>query len=852
MQPARRSLALLVAHGALWALAGPAAAQVDDARYRAAPAAGLELPTTPLAGDFDARAAIANPGGLQLLDGDSLVVAAVGSRRDDAVTGGDGVGGYAATVLGGGLVPRFALGAGLEYLSPARAALVPDPGTPWRLTLATSFAPRPGWGLGVAWHRLAGDGAAAGASTFDVGATTRFGNHLAVGVVARDLNAPTVGAVAIRRSLAGEVLVRPLGTDRLALALGARAAAPAGDRTVDLDGWLRAGATVATGLSVEAVAESRALTRVDLTGTGAERDVAERDVRLTVGLTVSFGQLAATVTGGARLSDAGLGQPGGAVIASWSERPRPSVLGAGPRLERIELTGALSARTVVATALRLRAIARDRDVRGVILALDGVGAGWASLEELRAEIARVRASGKKVFAYLVTATSRDYWLASAADKIYLDPAGGIRLIGFAGTTLYLRGLFTRVGVEPQFEKIAEWKSAPEQFTETGPSDAAATMRDELYDDLWATFVDGIATSRRLEPDAVRALVDGGPYTAGDLVDDRRLVDAVGPPERIVELIAEELGGLAPVGVAPRVKDDRWVRPAIAVIYADGDIVDGESRTIPGLGRKLVGGETVARAIAAARAAPEVVAIVLRIDSPGGSALASELMAREVFATRGVKPIVCSLGDVAASGGYFLAAGCDTILAARSTVTGSIGIFYGKFDLSGLLSKLGVTTDTFRRGARADMESLFRPFTEEERAVVRDRLGYFYGRFKDHVARGRDLTEAQVEAVARGRVWSGAQAKARGLVDQHGGVTDAVALAKARAGLDADDRVRIVELPRLSPGLLGLVGRFLGVEAAPSSGIWELPAVRAALDAVPPALLVAPGAQARLPFDLIWE
>lgn len=834
------------------ALVGPAAAQVDGARHRATPGAGLELPTTPLAGDVDARAAVANPGGLQFLDGDSLVGALTFSRRDDAVTGGDGVGGYAATVLGGRFLPRFTLAAGLEYTAPARAALAPDPGAPWRLTLAGSARLVRGWGVGVAWHRVAGDGLAAGASSVDLGVATRLGNHLAFGAVARDLNGPTVDGITVRRSLAAEALVRPLGTARLELALGGRAGEPAGVRDVDLDAWLRARAGVARGLTLDAVVESRALTRVELTGTGAERDVSERDLRVTLGVSVSLGQLGATVTGSARIADGGLGQPGGALIATWSETPRASVLPPGPRLERLELTGAQSERAIVAAALRLRAIARDRDVRGVILALDGIGAGWASIEELRREVARVRASGKKVFAYLVSATGRDYWLACAADKIYLDPAGGVRLVGLAGTTVYLRGLFDRLGVAPQFEKIAEYKSAPEQFTETAPTPAAERMRDELYDDLWTTVVDGIAASRGLDADTVRALVDGGPYTAGQFVDDHRLIDAVGTPDRIVELIAQELGELAPLGVAPRVADDRWQRPAIAVIYADGDIVDGESRSIPVVGRKMVGGETLARAIAAARAAPEVRAIVIRIDSPGGSALASELMAREVFATRGVKPIICSLGDVAASGGYFLAAGCDTIVASATTITGSIGIFYGKFDLSGMLAKFGVTTDTFRRGDHADMESLFRPFTDDERALLADRLRYFYGRFTEHVARGRGLTQAQVDAVGRGRVWSGAQAKAHGLVDELGGVADAIALAKARAGFGPDERVRVIELPRVAPGLLGVVGRFLGVQAEPPAGVWELPAVRAVLDAVPPSVLIAPGAQARLPYDVVWE
>ncbi len=823
-------------------------------RYVDEPTDGIELPATPLAGDQDARATVVNPGGLYFLDGQSVVLALSGSGEDDAASAGTGVGAFVATPLGGRFLPRFAVAAGLELGLPPRAVLAPDPGQPWRFTLATSFAPVPalGWGLGVAWHRGFGDALADGVSTFDVGIANRWGNHLAFGAVARDVNAPRLASAAVHRRYEAELGLRPFGNDRLELGLGGVAAEPAGGRDVDAGGWLRLSARISRGVFLEASGESRALTRIVTTGTGELRAEAARDLRLTAGISVSLGEIGVAAYGGARVGD-GVVAPGGTVIARWSERPVPSALGNGARLERLELSGGQGERAIVAAALRLRAIGRDPDVHGVLLAIDNVGAGWAALEELRREIGRVRGRGKKVFAYLVAATARDYWLASAADKVYLDPAGGVRLIGFAGTTIYLRGLFDNLGVVPQFEKIAEYKSAPEQYTERGPSEPAARMRDELYDGLWDTFVDGLAASRRLSRDEVMQLVDGGPYTAGQLADDHRLIDAVAEPGRAVELIAAELGGLAPVGTAPRVKDDRWQRPGVAVIYADGDIIDGASRTIPILGRKLVGGDTVAGLIAAARASPAVAAIVLRIDSPGGSALASELMAREVFATRGVKPIICSMGDLAASGGYFLAAGCDRIFAAESTITGSIGIFYGKFDLSGLLAKLGATTETFRRGHRADMESLFRPFTDEERAVVLDRLRYFYGRFTDTVARGRGLTAERVDELGRGHVYTGAQAKALGLVDEIGGITDAIELAKVRAGLAADARVRIIELPRSSPGLLGALTGLLGVRAEAAPALTDLPLVQQVLSAVPGSLLATPsGAQARLPFDVVWE
>jgi protease IV len=229
------------------------------------------------------------------------------------------------------------------------------------------------------------------------------------------------------------------------------------------------------------------------------------------------------------------------------------------------------------------------------------------------------------------------------------------------------------------------------------------------------------------------------------------------------------------------------------------------------------------------------------------------MAREVFKTRGVKPILCSLGDVAASGGYFLAAGCDVIFADRTTITGSIGIFYGKFDLSGLIAKLGITAETFRRGRRADMESMYRPYTDEERARVHDSIRYFYGRFTAAVAEGRRLTQAEVDAVGRGHVWSGLQAKEIRLVDRFGGIADALALAKERAGLDADEPVQLVALPRKQLGLLERLLAPLIPARAEAFRLRDLPGGAAIADAIPASVWAQPATpQARLPFTIRWE
>ncbi|MBP6629267.1 MAG: signal peptide peptidase SppA [Kofleriaceae bacterium] len=826
---------------ALVASGGVAGAQVDR-RYDEEPTVGLRLPLVPLAGELDARTTVANPGGLRMVEGGSLALQLDASDPDHVGGAGDGVGGF--------LVPWAGFGLGLEALTPPRTELVSDPGTPLRLTVAHAASIRPGVGLGLAWHHTFDDGPLGGLDTLDLGLAARFGNHLAGGLVARDLLAQEVAGTAAPRRFEAEATVRPLGTDRLDLALGARL----GHGGEDLDGWLRVRGRVVRGVFALAGVESRAV-RVVETSPAGQRSETGRDLSASLGLELSFGPTGVSALGHGRVDETDARHPvGGSLALRWSPSGPASVLGPRRRIERIELGGGVGTRELTSILLRLRQVARDPGARAVVVTFDGIAAGWASLQELHRELLRVRAAGKQVFAYLVTGTTRDYFVASAATKIFVDPAGGLRLLGMAGTVLYYKGAFDMIGVEPQFERIAEYKSAPESFTDTGPSEPARRMRDALYDGLWKELVAAIAAGRKLSPAEVEAALAAGPYTAGDLAKDTRLVDAVVTPDKVAELVAEALGELPPVAPPRPESLDRWQAPGIAVIYADGDIVDGKSRVIPVLGRKLVGGETIAQAIASARADRRVEAIVLRIDSPGGSAVASEMMAREVFKTRGVKPILCSMGDIAASGGYFLAAGCDLVFAEPMTITGSIGIFYGKFAVTGLASKLGVGISTYTRGARADMDSMYRPFTTEERAVVREKLEYLYGRFVGAVAEGRGLTKAEVDAVGRGHVWTGADAVGAKLVDRLGGLGETLDEAKRRIGLGPDDRVQLIALPRTQVSVLGrLVGRVLGAAAQaqePTVDLRELAPIRALLDAVPASVLADPdAAQARLPFAI---
>jgi protease-4 len=832
---------------ALVVVTATARAQGVDRRYVEEPTEGLALPMVPLAGEHDARSVAANPGGLALLRGTELALVLDIEDPDIATSAGPGVGAYAAMVVGVPLLPRFAVGLGAEWLRPSRAQLAPDPGEPFRFTFALATAIGKHAGLGFSWHTFRHGGALDGITSVDLGLSTRWGSHLAIGAALRDVATTPVNRTEVQRRYELEAVLRPLAHDALELAIGGRI----GETKADVDGWARLSARLTRGFTVHLGAETRELHA--LAGP-LEMEVEGRDVRAMLGLELSFGKTGVTTIATGLRDDAGDNHfLGGQLVLRSSGLGPPSVLGPSDHLERVELNGTIGLRELTSLVARLRAIARDSTAKGLVVTFDGASGGWATLEELRNEILLVKKAGKKVFAYMVSGTGRDYFIATAADKIYVDPAGGVRLVGMAASTLFFKGAFDALGVLPQFEKIAEYKSAPESFIQTGPSETAAKMQNDLLDSLWDRWVTAVAEARKLSKDEVKAIVDNGPYTAGDLAKDTKLVDAVGGPDKVAQLVASEMGAIYPVSAPPAERPDRWTRPAIALIYVDGDIVDGKSRTIPILGQKLVGSETLVAAISAARANPKIGAIILRIDTPGGSALASELISREVFATRGTKPILCSLSDVAASGGYFIAAGCELIYAEPMTITGSIGIFYGKFDVSGLASKLGVTTASYKRGARADVESYFRAYTDEERLVLLDKLRYMYGRFVGAVAEGRGMKKEDVDAVGRGHVYTGDQAKPIKLVDRFGGLGDVLDEAKRQMKLAPGTRVQLVELPAVSTSLLGQLGGLLGLRAEESVSITDLPAIRDLLLGVPASLLASPdGAQARLPYQLIWD
>ena len=480
-------------------------------------------------------------------------------------------------------------------------------------------------------------------------------------------------------------------------------------------------------------------------------------------------------------------------------------------------------------------------MRGVLLKLDAVELSMAQLEELRGLVKKARREGKVVAAWLGGSTSNgSYLLASACDKVYLHPAAGLDLVGISAEVQYFKGAMDLVGVGAQYAQRSEYKSGPEPFTRTGASPAAAEEMGVLVDDLYAVLITGIAEGRGRSPEETKALVDGGPYSAREALANG-LVDGLYYPDEL----GEDLDGVFPedyhlVSEYGREVDESGWKPqrAVAVVVVDGTIADGRSSPGGLLSGPATGSESVVESLDEAAESSAIKAVVLRVDSPGGSAFASDDIWRAVERVKQTgKPVVVSMGGYAASGGYYVAAGADSIWAEPSTITGSIGVYGGKYNGEGLFGKLGINTEITARGRNASMFSLSRPMDDIEYAALDRLIGETYDQFKERVAAGRGLEPAEVEAAARGRVWSGTRAKEQRLVDNHGGFFEALDDARLRAGMDPKAPYTLVLMdpwsgPTSLPGRVAHMGRLLKAAAAPEiavpaevSRFWQLSALR---------------------------
>ena len=447
----------------------------------------------------------------------------------------------------------------------------------------------------------------------------------------------------------------------------------------------------------------------------------------------------------------------------------------------------------------IRRAKTDERVKALVIRPVSAGPLWGQVQELRRAIEDFKTSKKPVTAYIETAGAPEYYLASAADRIVLMPAGQLDLVGLASYELFFRGALDKMGVFPDLVHIGDYKTASNTFTERDFTPAHREMTESLNRDWYEEFVRSVAVARKTTESAVRATIDAGPFLpdaavkAGfvDALAYEDQLDDAAPLQGLREIDGERYAEAAMTG-GRRARDGR-----IALLYAVGVIASGESQFDSPTGL-VVGSETFNRWVRRVRVDPSIDAVVVRIDSPGGSAIASEVIWRELMLTRDVKPLVVSMGDVAASGGYYMAAPAHAIVADPGSLTGSIGVVTGKFVIEGTLEKLGLSTGSVSQGRNAEMYSPFRPFSASERARVEEQLQATYELFLDRVAKGRNQDARKVDSVAQGRVWTGRQARELGLVDELGGLDEAIRMARTRAKLDpAQDVDLIVYPPRRS-------------------------------------------------------
>ena len=509
--------------------------------------------------------------------------------------------------------------------------------------------------------------------------------------------------------------------------------------------------------------------------------------------------------------------------------------------------------TLGAVVGALRMAAADDRIRAVVLAPSPQPLPWATAQELRGAVEAFRESGKRIAAYLEYGGSRAYYLAAACDEVFLAPTSTLDLVGVATYELFARAMLDKVGAYPDMLHAGEFKTAANIYTEQTFTPEHREMTEALTHDFFDQLALGIARGRRMLLADLRALIDEGPFLPRDALA-RGLVDGLLYEDELLERLAEDGEPVEPLSLA----DYRRVDPAslglgegpkLAVVHVVGTITHGRSAG------GTAGAATLMEAVRAAREDDDVEAIVVRINSPGGGAIASDLIWREIALAGEDKPVVASMSDLAASGGYYVAMPADVIVAQPGTLTGSIGVVGGKLALGGAFEKLGVAVEEVSAGRMAGINSPVNPYSDAARERLQQIVDAIYEEFLARAADGRGMTRDAVHAVGQGRVWTGRQALNLGLVDELGGMDAAVAAARRLAGIDAGREVTLVPYPRPRTFLETLSD---GLDVRAAAGLLQalLPASRLAAGAgaaAAPLRLFRPGEPlALMPYVYVWE
>ncbi|MBI5511996.1 MAG: signal peptide peptidase SppA [Deltaproteobacteria bacterium] len=690
-----------------------------------------------------------------------------------------------------------------------------------RLTLGVAVPFASYWSIGVALRSyLARDPAYNGVRTVDAGIAAQLTSWLSMSGGVDSLTQPKLGD-------ARQPLLWRLG---------------AAVRPIFGAPWLTIGFDLRTGAESLRAASSRLVAELGVEGLHAQAIYEPKDDTLWLGFSLAlFGTevQAASVPDRARWAPAKR-RADTALAATLRSEPRESLVDVYERTVEVTLDGdltppvdgLLSARPQIADpALTLAALAGDKSVGTVILTIGELEVGLATIDELRRAIHELRAAGKTVVAELTHASDKEYMVAAAAQRIRMDPAATLRLDGFAVTKHYFAELLAKVGIHVESIEVGRYKSAPDALTRAGPRPEDLEVEGAVLVQAFTTLVAAVVDDRRLPKDKVLALIDRGGFTA---------------PEALAQGLIDELSqpvdpNRLPVGRARgeevedrRRSSTRWGgQPVVAVVPVVGTIVmRGKDNPLPG---PSAAAPKIVEQLEAAMTDAEVGAIVMRIDSGGGDVFASEMIWRAARRAAEHKPLVVSMGDSAASGGYYIAAPAHLILAEANTITGSIGIFTLKFDLSHLFDVAGIRSHVYKQGAHADWDRIDLPLDDAARQRLTEVMRSYYDTFIGRVAAGRKLPEARVRAIAEGRVYTGTQALGVGLVDGIGGLVDAVREAAARADLGGPAEWT-VQIPKRSLEVGELLER-LSMADASLGAAWRLVSEQArALDGQPLALM----------------
>ncbi|MBI5493582.1 MAG: signal peptide peptidase SppA [Deltaproteobacteria bacterium] len=806
-------------------------------------------PPSTVATADEAHALVVNPGGLGFMEGPQAVFAHSGADLLGPM-------GAADSVYGGlRLVGRLTLAAGADWIRPpmklwdiptvdARGA-APSPllgASALRLNVGAAFRFADELSVGFAYrHTLGTSRATYNLGTLDAGVSVRPLRYLIFGAALEQGSSPFVGNDRILRSVRFGAAVRPY-FERVTFSWEARL-----DEKLRVDTHALARVEVVPGVSLFLDAFHLDL----LQGAGqsgwklykdqrlfAGRDVLDQlrfvsgrsleSVGVGVGFQVDTEHVGAGLLG-AWMPGAGFLRPyggvpdprtggfgtlgGGSAYVRLSAERYPSLLKLGSRAIMVDVEGdlgpqepdnpleglvdqLLSADGPPETLALLDQAARDRRVRVVALRIRNVKAGWGRIVELRERVEALRKAGKRVVAYMEAGGDEEYHIASAADRIYLSPAGQLSLDGFAVVMQFVGATLDRVGVHVQAIAAGKYKSAPEQLTRTGPSPENQEVQRAILDGLYDVHTRVIARNRSLTVDKVKEILDRGILSPAEAAEEH-LVDGVIYEDELEDVAGKQLG----MGSLEfhkgygrgELRQWKWAAaPAIAVVPLKGDIKQGRSGNGPGIpiiGGGGAGSDDLMEALEAAGEDDDIKAVVLRVDSPGGDSMASDLIWNAVAKLRKKKPVIASFGDLAASGGYYAACGTDLIVAEPTTLTGSIGVFALSFEAQDLLDRVGVTSWEETRGKLAG-GGFHRPLSDDEKATIERYVGLTYKQFLERVHAGRRMPVERVHELAQGRVWTGAQAKEVGLVDELGGLVDAIELAKSRVGLGGDDTVEV--------------------------------------------------------------